>query len=268
MVPNMNDDNIDVLLENQSLKNEFKLRGLDLAEVFFPIPENLERENNILRHLLDWVQKYRECPDRKRMEADGYHFPPIDPDISPDDDWYRFELWMQGKPTRMRLIDQLPPNFTPIPPEHLTENGLQRELKHLQELLFEIHISVELNPDVPQRLIYEHLLELLHEKFELTQEGCWHVNGCSGYCPGCFQRPWCAAGTASCWTEDEEAGKMFLPPELKNYVSASPGSLQILQKLQAEEDKKFEEFKRSQKDSDLTIDPLSFDFDEDDDLPF
>jgi len=170
-------ENIDTLLENQSLKKEFAVRNLDLSQVFHETPDNLERENRFLRHLLDWVQKYSE-------------------------------------------------------------------------------------------LRYMHLLETLDEEFEIIVDGSWHLDGCTGYCPDCFQRPWCESGCQSCWPEDEEAGKMFLIDPVKRYLSPSRISLEILQKLQAEEDKKFEEFEKGKKDKDIPIEPISFDAEDESDFPF
>ena len=264
----MKNENIDVLLENQSLKSEFAARGLDLDQVFFPIPDDLERENRILLDLLDWVQKYTECKNRKKMESEGYYFPPIEPDISPEDDWYRFECWMDGRPIRKKLKNLLPPSFTPKTADQLTDDELLFELQKLTELLAEIRVSIDLDSDVPPRLVYEHLLETLDEEFDITIEAFWHLDGCSGYCPGCFQRPWCESGSRSCWPEDEEEGKMFVIDQVKKYVSSSPISLQLLQEFQREEDKKFDEFKENQKGTRITIDPIPFDFDNNDDLPF
>lgn len=256
----MANHNIDEFLENQSLKNEFTIRNLDLSQVFCPTPDDLQRENFLLHHLLDWVQKYTECRNRKRMEEAGYYFPPIEPGISPDDDWYRFERWLEGKPIRATLKDRLPPGFIPRPPDELTDDELSVELERLIEMLAEIHIAVENTNDVPPRLVYEYIMECLDDEFDIIAEGAWHLDGCSGYCPGCFQRPWCEVGSSSCWPEDEEAEKMFLIDSVKKYVSPSPGSLQILKKLQEEEDKKFGDVNKTR--------PTSFDNEDGDDHPF
>ena len=61
---------------------------------------------------------------------------------------------------------------------------------------------------------------------------------------------------------------MFVIDQVKKYVSSSPISLQLLQEFQREEDKKFDEFKENQKGIRITIDPIPFDFDNNDDLPF
>jgi len=72
----MSSQSIDTVLENQSLKNEFTIRNLDLSQIWQPTPDDLELENRQLHDLLDWVDKYKECPDRRKLEAQGYRFPP------------------------------------------------------------------------------------------------------------------------------------------------------------------------------------------------
>ena len=66
---------------------------------------------------------------------------------------------------------------------------------------------------------------------------------------------------------------MFLIDSIKKYVSASPVSLQILQKLQAEEDERFEKFEQNfgtdQNNNDVSFDDLkSSDPDDEDGIPF
>jgi len=237
-------ENIDLLLENQSLKNEFVIRKLDLFQIFSPTPDNLERENKFLLHLLDWVRRYSECGDRKIMESEGFDFPPIEPGISPENDWYLFERWMSGKPIRKKIKDYLLPYQVPKNIENLNDEEIISEMQKLTEHLEKNRILVEFKDDIPLPLVIMHLLEMLDEQFEMINDGFWHLDGCSGYCPDCFQRPWCETGCESCWQEDEEAGKMFLIDIVKRYVSASPVSLSILQKIQAEKDKKLENLKK------------------------
>ena len=262
----MDNRDIDVLLENQSLKFEFSVRNLDLTQVFCATPDDLERENRFLHHLLDWVQKYSEYRDRNKMEVEGYNFPPIDPGISPENDWYRFEQWIQGNPIRRKLKEQLPSDYTPKDPEHLTDEEITSELQALSIHLANIRVSVDIQEELPPRLVYEYLLEALEDEFDITEAGFWHLDGCTGYCPGCFQRPWCETGSQSCWQEDEQAGKMALTDLVKNYVSASSMSLSILRKFQADADRRFAEFRQDNNDRESKIDSLPFDFD--DEIPF
>lgn len=173
------------------------------------------------------------------MEAEGYDFPPIDPDFAPDNDWFLFERWMKGLPLRLRLIDQLAGVYSIKNPQDLDDATLASELELLTKALAKVRISVDLKMDVPLQLVYTYVLEQLPEEFILMVEGCMHLDGCSGYCPGCFQRPWCEFGTQSCWTEDEQIGEMYLTDTVRKYVSASPVSLEILRKCQAELDESF-----------------------------
>jgi hypothetical protein len=264
----MNNYDIDLLLENHSLKFEFTLRKLDLSQVFHPTPDDLVRENRVLRRLLEWVDRYAECGDRTEMELEGYAFPPIEPGISPENDWYRFERWMQGLPLRQTLIEQLTPNYRPKSPDDLTDEDIMSELQALSDHLAKIGVAIDLREEIPPRLVYEHLLEILEEEFDIVGEGFWHLDGCTGYCPGCFQRPWCETGCQCCWTEDEEAGKMYLIDSVQNYVCAIPLSLSILRKFQAEEDRQFAEFEQRQDGRENSVDPWPFDVDDDDGFPF
>jgi len=260
--------NIDIILENQSLKSEFKTLKLDLSQVFQEDSDDLARENRILRDLLDWAHKYRTYGNRQLMEIDGYDSPPIGFGVDLENDWFMFERWMAGKPVRKSLIDRITPFFTPPPPESLSDDELLVELDRLIECLKDIHMTVDWQYDIPPRLMYMHLLETLDEKFEIMAEGFWHLDGCTGYCPGCLQRPWCEFGCKSCWQEDKDAGTMYLIDAVKAYVSPSPVSLSILKACQAEEDKIYEEFKNKQDNDELRIEKPPFDFDVDDDLPF
>lgn len=265
----MNPENIDLVLENNTLKNEFVIRNLDLSQVFVSSPDNLELENRHLNKLLDWVNKYTICLSRKEMEDDGYLYPPIEPGFSPDNDWFLFERWINGLPVRLRALDQISTKYVPKDPNELSDSEIISELERLDKFLYDIRICVDLREGIPPKLIYENLIEMLNEEFDLMIEGFYHIDGCSGFCPDCFQRPWCEAGSQSCWPEDEKIGEMYLPDCVRKYVSPSPVSLSILQKNQAEEDKKFEELNKTHKlDGDSQSSFLFFDGDDEDVLPF
>ncbi len=265
----MKDKNIDLLLENQSLKNEFIIRGLDLSQVFNESPDDLECENRSLCHLLDWVNKYLEYGNRKKMEVLGYNFPPIEPAFSPDNDWYLFERWMEGKSTRNTLRKQLHPQYIPKDPQKLNDDEIFMETEKLKNILSTINFSVDLKEGMPARLVYQHLIETLDDEFSLMQGGFWHLDGCTGYCPDCIQRPWCEGGCQSCWDEDEEAGEMFVAEPLKKYLSASPVSLQLLRDYQAKHDKEMEKaIKLNDVITDQPTCPPQSEIDDDFDVPF
>lgn len=238
----MNDQPIDLLLQNQTLKAEFAMRGLDLSQVWQPTPNDLELENRQLEHLLDWVIKYQESPNRQKLEAEGYHFPPIYPGIDPDTDWLIFERWMQGKPVRAKMKERLSGTFLSRDPDTMTDDEIVAELEHLFKQLGDSCFSIDLAEGLPARLVYILLQEVLEEEFEFIAVGYWHIDGCDGYCPGCVQRPWCEAGGNSCWLEDEEAGHMVFPDEAKRYVSPSPVSLEVLKRNQEAEERNQKNF--------------------------
>lgn len=246
-------EDIAVYQQNLELKQQFKRQGLDLNEVMEFSPFDLDLENRRLESLLDFVVRYNKCGSQQTMELieGDFVFPPIFPGISPENDWYRFELWLQGLPTRTTMIKQLPKGFVLKSPEELTDEEIGPEFDHLVETLDNLGYGISLQEGIPPRLVYENLLEHLGEDFEFNPGGGWCYDGCSGYCPGCFQRPWCETGSSSCWTEDEEAGKMYLIEPLNRFVSASPQSLEILQKFQAEEDADFTKFEAEDSDSEF-----------------
>lgn len=233
---------LNLQLENQTLRSEFAIRDLDLKQALpvfqsgkEPTAEELELENRQLLSLLDWVEKYQACGNRKQMEKDGYRFPPVQPCIDPDSDWLRFELWLKNRPLRSRMAEQLPRKIVLKNPQTMSDAEIEEELQHIYSLIDESNFSIDLNEGVPARLIYQIIREVLHEEFDFIACGYWHIDGCSGYCPGCVQRPWCASGGNLCWQEDEESGCMSVPPETKRYISPSPASLLLLQNSQQEQ---------------------------------
>ena len=237
----MRKNGIDLLLENQNLKKEFAMRNLDATQVLWYCPETIEQENSKLRILLDWVVAYQMCGNRQAMEAQGFDAPPIEPEYSPEADWYRFELWMQGKPLRAKVKDQFPKNYKPKSGACLHDEEVSAELKKLMKLYNDIRIMVEFKDGVPDRLAYDILVEQMEKYYDLTEDGLWHFDGCVGCCPFCYQRPWCEVGTQTCWDEDEKAGKMHLIEPLHAYVSSTPDSLNILQRLHNEEQEAIDE---------------------------
>jgi hypothetical protein len=240
--------------KNLAYKHAFKKLQLDLKEVMDFTPLDLDLENRRLENLFDFVYKYKRFGSQEAMEAVAgtFLFPPIFPGISPESDWYRFEQWMQQKPVRKKLSEQLPETLLLRAPESIPEQEIEAELERLENALEQAGYGVSLNDGIPARLIYAFLYEVLGESIELGRPGGgWVFDGCSGDCPGCFQRPWCDTGYSSCFPEDENAGEMHLIDDLKSYVSASPQSLEILQKDQSETDKTLEKFKaRNQEGND------------------
>ena len=236
-----NSDNI-AFQQNLLLKKGFEKLNLKVDEVVDLSPEHPEKENLYLRSMLLFVRKYLRYGSREALEdAEGCCFPPISPGISPESDWYRFEQWMQGKPVRLTVAEQMPQPVHFRPSEQIPDEEIDSELSRLAENIEAAGFGIcMLDSGIPSRVLYHYLLEYLDEAFELdgppgTPTG-WVLDGCSGYCPGCFQRPWCDTGQTSCWTEDKDAGKIHFTEELSAFISASPQSLVILEKFEAAEE--------------------------------
>jgi hypothetical protein len=234
----MGKKDIDVYIENQTLKKIFTKMGLDLEPVFEFSPYDLDLENRRMRHLLSFIKKYYDCGSRDLMEqiVGRFVFPPIFPGIDPDSDWFRFEKWLNGEPVRKKLKDILKKKFTYKSKSALTGQELKKEVRNLIAALDEIGFGFGLNQDIPDRIVYEYIWETLEEEQDLDDGGGWFIDGCSGYCPGCFQRPWCDTGQKGSWKEDEAAEKMHLIDDLKEFVSASPFSLDILKQYNDEDE--------------------------------
>ncbi len=269
----MNQADLDVFRDNIRLKKAFLKLNLDIVPVMEFMPYHLDIENRRLAALLAFVEKYQECQSRKIMELIGKPFPPIFPGISPESDWHRFKLWLDGAPVREKLRTLLPENFQPIPPNQVTDANAEKALGVLNEALEEIGYGFDLWRGIPPKVMYQYLWDSLEEVFELDEEGGWVLDGCNGYCPDCFQRPWCETGTTSHWPEDEKAGKMNLPDILSPYVSASPNSLDILRRYKEED---FEDMGDRDQDSGYVPDPLNrglyerqnYNWEDEGDLPF
>lgn len=234
---------IDIRLENESLKREFLIRDLDLDVVWSPDEQcNMELENRQLHLLLGWVDKYNQLGDREMMLKEGYSFPPIFPCIDPVSDWNRFELWMRGEPISFKLPDVVPTEFFFENADELSDDELKNKLKKLTDFLDTRNLSVDIGDEIPERALYEHLLEVIKEEYDYPVECGFYLDGCEGFCPACFQRPWCDTGVSLCWPEDEDAGEMCITDSTKKFLSPSKISLSILREKNKNEEKTMKDF--------------------------
>lgn len=155
---------------------------------------------------------------------------------------------MNGRKRKLHHAGVSPARLLEKDPKDMTNEEIEAELEKLYASMEGTNFSIDLNKGVPARFVYTIVREVLNEEFEFIAGGCWHIDGCSGYCPGCFQRPWCETGSNSCWTEDEEAGEMVYPVEVRRYLIPSPVSLEILRARQKEEDERFRKYQEGNND--------------------
>lgn len=99
-----------------------------------------------------------------------------------------------------RIIGVDPADFPP--PEELTEQKIREKLDFLAERLTEHNIVPEYQKGVPDHLVYQAILEALHDEIKELPMGTWHLDGCSGDCPSCFQADYCPSKD-EIWEEEE-----------------------------------------------------------------
>lgn len=202
---------------NRALRRWFESRGLPLEEIWTPIGECLDLENRQLENLQRWVLMYEKFEDRRALEERGYRYPPIEPDFDPDTDWLRFERWMAGEHLNWRYDKE----FGELSKsEGLTEEQLRHEIDEISDNLASRSVIVSFRDGVPLPLVHAYLRQVVEdEEFEIEAPHAFTVlDGCSGYCPACFQRPWCDAGNEPNWPEDEDAERLVYPKEVRPYL--------------------------------------------------
>lgn len=196
--------------ENRRLEERLEVMDLDPGVIWSPLPEDAAERHRVLTELLDWVGVYTACPERGKLKELGYLFPPVQPDIDPDTDWLRFERWMSNEDVAWWYEQE----FGPLKPAAgMTREEAGREFTHVVGRLASRNVVVGFEAGVPPEVAYAHLCKSLRESpFEYVGEGShYHLTGCSGYCPECFQRAWCELGQEMDWPEDEEAGAVSGP---------------------------------------------------------
>ena len=155
--------------QNRALKRAFASAGLDLAPVWTPSSDNLELENRQLRQLLDWVEAYRACPDRVRLESRGWLHPPIDPDIDPESDWLRWERWMRREPLQWNFAKEFGVLRNA---ESMSDPEVETELERTLCRLEQRGVALDVVQGATPRDVYAWLSgELLTNNFEIVAPG-------------------------------------------------------------------------------------------------
>lgn len=204
--------------QEEGLRAWFKKQELDPDAIHAP-PPDLERRVATLLNLASWVCAWGACADRRKMEAKGFDYPPVEPRVNPEADWLRFERWVKGESLRWSLAEAV---RTFESPESLSEEVASALAERITQLLAGGGVEVFLPSAMPPRVRYACLLRTAREEtFDFVAPGTRMALGCDGYCPGCLQRPWCAEGQESDWPEDEDAGGMAIPEEAKKLMNLS-----------------------------------------------
>jgi hypothetical protein len=175
--------------ELRQLEQWFEGRGLSLEGICEPICDDQYHRLGQLSRMKAFVEEYEKTPGRVAMQRRGFAYPPVEPDHDPWSDWERFERWLRHEPLDWSYLEVF---GAPPAEEELDEEQLDRELERMLENLASRNVVVSLVDDVPKELVYRYLLEEVEGRFEILDESAMLViDGCSGYCPTCFQQRWC-----------------------------------------------------------------------------
>ncbi len=87
----------------------------------------------------------------------------------------------------------------------LTDIEIDQKLNQIIEILAKNEIELNLVADVPNRIVYNYLIEdYLFDVDNMHPVGIggWVIDGCSGDCPSCFQIDYCSSKD-DIWSPDE-----------------------------------------------------------------
>jgi len=158
---------LDLMLENQNLQNEISLRG-GYTEKNDDLDPRLE--NEFLRNVLAFEEADEEEPVPIRS-------------IFPDD--YSFPV-----------------------ASTMSEKELETKVGDIEERLSQHHIEVGFANELPIDVLYSCLREMcVSEDFNPATADAgfsFVLDGCSGYCPDCLQKPYCKNAEELYGDEDDE----------------------------------------------------------------
>lgn len=218
-------NNVELKLENQAIKTEFLVKGLDLYEIWNE-PEDPIRANQELKAILACIRLVKSDMDKVEELIKRYISPPIKDLSIPHEEWAIFKNWVNGKPT----IEYLQDLINLKNPESISNDEIEDELEELISQIENYGTAIDLYvKTAPPLLKYQMLYEwIINENPTVYYSGGWIMDGCGHFCPNCLLRPWCDMGADLIWQEDEEIEDIYYRTELANYVSSWPPMYPIL----------------------------------------
>jgi hypothetical protein len=151
--------------ENERLRKEIENQGGLFSKSSAMTPE---MENEFLRHIMDFEEADR-LPKRtiRSLFPDDFEFPQ---------------------------------------PDGMKRKELSAKLNQILLILEDHGICLDLIGKIPDAVVYNHIVQdALNDEIplEIPDGFRYHIDGCDGYCPECFQRPYCETGKDP-WPEDGE----------------------------------------------------------------
>ncbi|MBC8379463.1 MAG: hypothetical protein H8E62_09830 [Planctomycetes bacterium] len=105
---------------------------------------------------------------------------------------------LAAEPTENNRIVRtiFPADYAFPPADQMTDQEITEKLNGIKKFFAAENIELGLVKDLPERLIYTYIVEeVLPETpsfpFGADCRFTYVIDGCSGYCPGCFQREYC-----------------------------------------------------------------------------
>jgi hypothetical protein len=145
---------------------------------------------------------------RRRLQslgALGYKFDRDDPKLENEFLKYVLEFEEMREGPHVSLQSIFPDDFEFPPAVSMTEAQLAAKLDAICEILATRDIVVEPVGNLPDPVLYEYVvneIRTLQIPLESPEGLTFHLDGCDGNCPDCFQRDYCDVKDET-W-EDEE----------------------------------------------------------------
>ncbi len=148
------DKDIDLELENRSLELELELKGGNLM-----VEEDVDPK--LHNTFLKQTQQFNELEESPRI------------------------------PVRSLFPDEV--TFEPV--DTLSKKEIQDKLETIMTIFSTHNIFIDLKEKLPAKLVYKYLTEDFIPNETTYQENntsfSFVIDGCDGYCPGCFQKEYC-----------------------------------------------------------------------------
>ena len=110
-----------------------------------------------------------------------------------------------GNGVQIKILTLFPINFNFIPEKELSDEALSDKFDEILDVLARHNIYLSLVSDCPERVAYQFVLdEVLQMETGVMRAADMQeiIDGCGGWCPGCFQLPYCDVAKEN-WSEDE-----------------------------------------------------------------
>ena len=107
---------------------------------------------------------------------------------------------------KREIRDLFPDDFGFPPAASMDKVQVREKLRAIETVLGEHGIFLDLTASAPDAVVYEYFVtEVMYERapLEMAEGFNYHIDGCSGYCPECFQKDFCEVRKEIGWDDEE-----------------------------------------------------------------